>query len=175
MKKFALLITVLVCAYALPGQAQMMYQKGDLLVNTGVGLGSSVYGTVSLNGSVEYFVNEDLSVGGAIGYSGYRRNYVFNDPLRINVFYFGPRGSYHFADALDIENEALDLYVGAFVGFGITTVSYRGERFSGYSDVNDFGYDIFGGVRYQFNPKVAAYGELGFGVSILQMGVSFKL
>ena len=175
MKKLTLLTAILACLYTLPSQGQMMYEKGDILVNTGVGLGSSVYGTVSLNGSVEYFINEDLSVGGATGYSGYRRNYVFNDPLRINVFYFGPRGSYHFADALDIENEALDLYVGAFVGFGITTVSYRGERFSGYSDVNDFGYDIFGGVRYQFNPNIAAYGELGFGVSILQMGVSFKL
>ena len=175
MKKL-IIISVLFFSFAtFPSLGQTAYQSGDIIINGGVGLGSSVYGSLSLNGGVEYFINDEFSIGGAIGYSGYSRNYIFNDPLRVSVFYIGPRGSFHLSEAIGIDNEALDLYAGAFIGFGIVTVSYRGDRYRGYNDFSNFGYDIFGGARYQFNENLAAYGELGFGISVLQLGVTFRL
>lgn len=163
----------------LPSFAQSAYQQGNFIVNGGLGLGSNVYGSISLNGSAEYFVNDELSIGGGVGYSGYTRRYISNDPLRVSVFYVGPRGSFHLSNTLGVENEALDLYAGVFVGYGIVTVSYRGERYTGYNayynGYSNFGYDVFGGVRYQFNESLAAYGELGFGISVLQVGLTFGL
>ncbi|MEQ9442220.1 MAG: hypothetical protein RIG62_24475 [Cyclobacteriaceae bacterium] len=176
MKTFIVIFTFIACAFSLPSYGQTAYQHGDLMVNTGLGLGSSVYGGVSLNANVEYFINDEVSLGGGFGYSGYSRSYYFGDRLRINVFYFGPRGSYHFAKALDITNEQLDLYAGVFVGFAVVTASYGGETITGYSGTpGAFGYDFFGGARYQFNPKIGAFGELGFGISIFQFGATFKL
>jgi len=36
-------------------------------------------------------------------------------------------------------------------------------------------YSAFVGARYHFNDKFAAYGEIGYGISALELGISFKL
>lgn len=169
---FALIIVI---SFSLPSWGQAAYQKSDLLLSGGIGVGSSIYGGASINANVEYFISDEFSLGGGIGYTGYNRGfYLLGERLRINVFYFGPRGSYHLSKAFSIENEKLDLYAGAFLGIAIATASYGGETVTGYNP-GVFSYSIYGGGRYQINPKLAVYGELGLGISALQLGVSLKL
>ncbi|WKN45262.1 hypothetical protein [Tunicatimonas pelagia] len=179
MKTLITSFVVVFILAALPSFGQSAYQSGNFIINGGIGLGSSIYGTVSLNGSAEYFINDEVSIGGGIGYSGYSRGRYFGDPLRVSVIYVGPRGSFHLSNTLGIDNSALDVYAGVFVGYGIVSVSYRNERVWGanpyYNGYSNFNYDIFGGARYLFNENLAAYGELGFGISVLQLGITFSL
>lgn len=166
---------IVVCSFSLPSWGQAAYQKSDLLLSGGLGIGSSIYGGASINANVEYFISDEFSLGGGLGYTNYSMGYyLFGERLRMNVFYLGPRGSYHLSKAFSIENEKLDLYVGAFLGVAIATASYAGETVTGYGP-GMFSYSIYGGGRYQLNPKLAVYGELGLGISALQLGVSLKL
>ena len=176
MKPVQIALFFALCLFSFNAQAQA-HQTGDIFINAGIGLGTFTYGAVSLNSSIEYAITNEFSLGLALGYSGYNRNRYYSSsyPLKISVFYLGPRATYHFAELLDISNDQIDLYGGVFLGYGIVSARYRGERLSGYTGTSTFGYSVFGGMRYQFNPKVAAYGELGAGVSILQLGASFKL
>lgn len=179
MKTLIIFLVFISTFAALPSFGQSAYQSGNFIINGGIGLGSSIYGSISLNGSAEYFINDEVSIGGGIGYSGYNRGRYLGDPLRVSVIYLGPRGSFHLSNALGIENPALDLYAGVFVGYGIVSVSYRNERVWGtnayYNGYSNFNYDIFGGARYQFSESLAGYAELGFGISVLQLGITFGL
>lgn len=179
MKMRITLLIITSSLFALPSFGQSAYSTGNFIINGGIGLGSSLYGAVSLNGSAEYFISEDVSIGGGVGYSSYNRNRWLSDDLRVSVIYLGPRGSFHLSNTLGIDNPALDLYAGVFLGYGIVTVKYRGEVYRGYNNFyngySNFSYDIFGGARYQFNENLAAYGELGFGISVLQVGITFGL
>lgn len=176
MKTIISLFTfIIISTFSFSGWAQSAYQQSDLLISGGLGVGSSIYGGASINANVEYFISDEFSLGGGLGYTGYNRGYyLFGERLRINVFYFGPRGSYHLSKAFNIENEKLDLYTGAFIGVAIATASYGGETVTGYGP-SALSYSIYAGGRYQLNPKLAVYSELGLGISALQLGVSLKL
>ena len=37
------------------------------------------------------------------------------------------------------------------------------------------GYQIFIGGRYLFTDKIGVYGEIGYGISLMNLGLSFKI
>ncbi len=174
MKKIFSFIFVLSLLISSASFAQ--YEKGDKLLNVGIGLSSYYGGGLPIGASFEYGVTDDISVGAQIDYyswgynfgSGYKYKYTF---LPIAV-----RGSYHLNKVLNLNTDKVDLYGGAALGYYISSYSDN----SGYTGIYDNGYGnkvLFGihaGARYYFKPTLGAFAELGYGVSALKIGVAFK-
>ncbi len=176
MKNFPKLLCVIVMVFSAAfASAQARYDKGDLLLNAGIGLGYYYAGGVPLLVSGEWAVNDVITVGPYLGYTSYSYNWGFGGRWRYTFIDIGVRGSYHFSELFEIRNEKVDVYGGAFLGFLIS--SYSGDDFNGYNDPYSGGLrlGIHAGARYFFSEKVAGYGELGYGIAPLSLGLTFKL
>ena len=118
-----------------------------------------------------------LSFGGYIGYAAqsYKGNYYgYNVDLSISYLILGPRMAYHFPLI-----PKADTYVGAMIGYGIATMSSNVSSYSGYSasgtgGAGGFAYSIHGGIRYPFSEHIGAFAEIGYGVSVLNLGLNAK-
>jgi hypothetical protein len=174
MKKLILLGTItLLVSFA----AQAQYKKGDFLLNAGIGLGYYYAGGTSLLVSGEYAFMDKLTIGPYLAYTNWNYSYGFGYKFKYNFIDVGVRGAYHFSEMFGITNEKLDIYGGAFLGYVVSSYSQSGtSSFPTYSD--SYGgavrTGIFAGARYYFAEKVAGYGELGYGISPLAIGVTFK-
>ncbi len=158
------------------------YQPGRWVASASLGVGvNGFYGTGGsplLGVSAEYGVNENFSVGGVLGHASSKDTYVvLGETFETKYGYtiIAARGSYHLTDLVD--NERLDLYAGASLGYNKVSVT---ESARGYGDYVSVGasymlYGVHAGARYWFNDKVAGFGELGFGLSELAAGVSVRL
>jgi hypothetical protein len=150
------------------------FNKGDKLLNLGLGFNSYFNGGLPLHGSFEVGVTDEVSVGASLDYLTYRYrvggvNYGFNST------YIGGRASYHFSKLLDLNTPEFDLYGG--VAVGIRTFGWRGDAVNGLGDIydNGFYYGLFAGARYYFEKKIGVFGEVGVGYSgNARAGVSFK-
>jgi len=172
---FILALTAILSVASIASQAQAQFQKGDLLLNAGLGIGYYYAEGLSLNINGEYSITDELGIGPYFAftqydhhYAGYDYDYTFMD--------FGVRGSYHFSELFKINVKELDIYGGAFLGFVVGNYDYDGPG-NDYDDPYDGGIraGIHAGARYFFSNKFAAYGEVGIGLSPLVLGVSFKL
>ncbi len=148
--------------------ANAQYQKGDKLVNLGVGLGTYGAGGLGFGGSFEYGIHDAISVGAIAGYSG--TSYYGSS---FSVITIGARGSYHFNELLKLGNDKIDLYAGA-------GLAYRKVSWDALSGVlgNNYGGGVFPlihlGGKYYFSNNLAGYVELGSGFGTAQVGVAFK-
>lgn len=177
MKKSLKFLCVIALVFSATfASAQARYDKGDVLLNAGIGLGYYFAGGVPVLVSAEFAVNDVFSIGPYLGYTSYNYNWGFGGyRWRYTFFDIGARASYHFSELFEIRNEKVDIYGGAFLGFVIS--SYSGDEFSGYNDPYSGGVrlGIHAGARYFFSEKVAGYGELGYGIAPLSLGLTFKL
>lgn len=177
MKKIVKFLCVVAMVFSVTfASAQARYDKGDVLLNAGIGLGYYYAGGVPLLVSAEFAVSDVFSVGPYLGYTSYSHRYYFgtNYNYKYSFFDLGVRGSYHFSELFEIRNEKVDVYGGAFLGFVMS--SYSGNGYGDY-DPYDGGLrlGIHFGARYFFSDKVAGYGELGYGIAPLSLGLTFKL
>ncbi|MBV5312288.1 MAG: hypothetical protein JZU47_03270 [Prolixibacteraceae bacterium] len=185
MKLKSLFLAVLLSCGFLLANAQVV-EKGDKVVNLGLGLGSALYSGVGykgsvppLSGSLEVVIKDDLfegkgalGVGGYLGYSAYKWEYSGWGWKYSNII-IGPRGYLHY-NLID----KLDTYVGAMLGYNIATSKEFGNSIPGYDYSASSGGVIFSGfvgARYFFNDKVAGMVELGSGIAYLNIGVALKL
>lgn len=141
------------------------FGEGDIIINAGIGLGTtfSYGGSLGLpfGGSVEYGITDVIGVGGETG---------FSSGSGLSVFYIGAKGSYHFNELLNIDNEQLDLYGG--LGLFYRNFSVSGISFGISSGI----YPAFHlGGRYYFSEKFGVHAELGNTYGWLKAGVTFKL
>jgi hypothetical protein len=180
MKTKHVIITLLLILSCSLSHAQV-YREGDITLNAGIGLGSMSYGGVSFNAFGEYALTDAFAVGLAIGHSSYSENFGvvgFGDLYRFNATYFGPRASYHFTEAVGLDEDKFDLYGGAFLGYTVYSVHVGGELLGSVSGLglgtDAFAYSLFGGLRYGINENFSAFGELGIGANILQVGASYR-
>lgn len=151
------------------------FAKGDKLLNIGVGVNSYYSGGFPLGASFEVGVTDEISVGANVDYlsskySGFGFDYKFT------TIYFGARGSYHFNEILSIDNDKIDLYAGATVGFRSFTFK---DKYSGESLTGTYGSGVYLGAfiggKYFFTDNVAAFAELGaIGSTNVRLGVAFK-
>lgn len=158
--------------------------KGDKLINIGIGLlkqlpgGSSEKLTIPpIPISFEYVIRNDLfngngalGIGGFLGYTAAKQDSYYS--YKYSRLIIGARGYVHYAIV-----EKLDTYGGILLGYksDISKIDYNDnspdDKFTdGKTTLN-----IFAGCRYFFNDKIAGMAELGWGVSILCIGVSYKL
>lgn len=141
------------------------FQEGDLVLNAGIGLGTTFTfaGTLGLpfGAGVEYGVTDAIGVGGFVGYAS---------GGGLSVFYIGAKGSYHFNELLNLDNDQLDLYGGLSIYY--RNFSVTGINFGIGSGIQP-GFHI--GGRYYFSETFGAYAELGNSYGWLTAGVVFKL
>ncbi|WP_373512951.1 hypothetical protein [Persicitalea sp.] len=175
MKKLisSLFVVALISFYT-EGVMAQSYQQGDKLLNVGVGLGTYGAGGIGFGGSFEYGIHEAISVGVLGGYSG-RSNYL-GSGARWSVFTIGARGSYHFNELLNLDNDQIDLYAGLGLGYRNISWSIDGLGGSIYNNAYNGGIHFLGhiGGKYYFQPNLGIFAELGSGFGVLQAGISFK-
>ena len=174
--------------------AQNTFSQGDNNINLGIGIGSTLGGhgykstlpTLSISyerGIIDELFDDKSSLGIG-GYFGYATNkYEWPNATGKNKYGFnysyiiiGARGALHY-QLLD----KLDTYGGVFMGFNII----RHDTYGKWDDTfitqptapatgNALGWSIFVGARYYFHENIAAFAEFGYGISILQLGISLK-
>jgi hypothetical protein len=171
-KQPVLLLASLFClvSYASYGQ----FEKGDKLLNLGIGVNSYYNGGIPLSASFEVGVTDEISVGGGLDYLSYNRSASSVD-YGFSVLYLGVRGSYHFNKLFNLDVEKLDLYGGASLGY--RSFTWKDSSISGLSGTWGSGV-FFGahvGARYYFSPKLGGFLEVGAGGSgNARLGVALK-
>lgn len=179
MKKFNFPL-LLVIGLLAGTQSFAQYAKGDKLLNAGIGLSSYYGGGLPIGASFEVGVTDEISVGAQIDYYSWSYNYGYlglNDRYRYTFIPVAVRGSYHVNKLLNLNNDKVDLYGGLALGYYISSFSYNGAS-PGYVYDNSYGNRVLFGLhlggRYYFKPNLGAFAELGYGVSALKLGVTFK-
>ncbi|HEV3412554.1 MAG TPA: hypothetical protein VG101_08745 [Puia sp.] len=162
------------------------FAAGTNVISGGIGLGSSLangytYGTqgIGLSANYEHGIWEAgpgvISLGAYLGYKTFSYNYGYQGSFysyKWNYTIIGGRGAYHFT-GLNVEN--LDLYAGLMLSYD--NVSFSSSNGSPvYSGTYGSGVELtpFAGARYYFANNLGGYAELGYGVAILSIGLSYK-
>lgn len=175
MKKLSVLLGVLFLSMAVFAQ-NGAYSKGDKLLNVGIGLNSYYSGGIPVGASFEYGVTEDISVGVNVDYLSHKYKYYGYGNYKFTALYFGARGSYHFNTLLNIENEKVDVYAGAALGYR----SFKwNDSYSSEGLGNSYGsgvyLGIFAGGKYYFTDNIGAFAEVGaIGSTNVRIGAAFK-
>ncbi len=190
-KHFLIALAILAAGFSAVAQ-ESMFNKDDKVVNIGIGIGSTLYTgsyystripPVSL--SVEYGLIENLldvedlniGIGGYLGLSSSQYKYSWiggNYGWNYTYIILGGRGALHYP-----LTEKLDTYTGLMVGPNIVISSEFGDWGDGAntSSAASSGliYAYYFGARYYFKDNLAIMGELGYGISYLNLGIAFKL
>ncbi len=151
------------------------YDKGDKLLNAGVGLSSYYYGfPVGLSYETGVGIDDNITIGGQFDFNtGNYGSYYYND--RYTAFYVGARASYHVNELLKIKSEKIDLYAGVGIGFKRFRWKDSSYIYDYYGGGNIF-FNYFVGGRYYFSDKFGAFVELGYtGLSSSRVGLTLKM
>ena len=171
MKKGKLILSILLLTAA-TASVNAQSVKGKNFVNAGIGIGTfGLHGTggLPITASYEHGFTDNISAGLYVGFVG--RKYANDWKYRYKVF--GVRGSYHFNELLNVTDPKLDVYGGAAILYRSYTLKYDAEGVHNKSTGSDVTVGIHAAARYMFAEKVGAYAELGYGLSPLQLGVTF--
>jgi hypothetical protein len=185
MKK-QLLLFLLAGFLAVPGFSQNTFNKGDKVVNLGIGFGSTLYTGSFYNNrippvsaSFEVGVKDELfdeksslGIGGYMGYTGAKWAYQ-GWGWNYSSIIIGGRGALHY-QLID----KLDTYTGLMLGFNVVSAkSYgSGGLWDNYNTASSgLTYSWFLGGRYYFTEKLAGLLELGYGVAYINLGIALKL
>lgn len=176
MKKILLIIAAVI-GMATAANAQSVFKKADGMVNLGIGLNAiGGYNMVvpPLSASYEYGIldnvfsngNGSIGIGAYIGYASYK-NKAYD--LSSNHFVVGPRVALHYGFM-----NKLDTYIGLMLGY--RSVSY-GDSFKNEYKLESSGFAINAnvGARYFFTPSIGGFLEVGYGVSNINLGVTFRM
>jgi hypothetical protein len=157
--------------FSLQAQAQS-FEKGQQNFQIGVGLGSTFMvsggsGTPPISASYEFGITDKISLGAFAGYAGQKIDLGFAT-WKYTYILAAAKGAYHF----DFGVEKLDPYAGALLGYNIASVS-TSSNLPGAS-AGGVLWGAHAGARYYLTPAIGVFGELGYGISWLNVGVSFK-
>lgn len=180
-----IITTICIASIALAGFSQNAFVKDSKVINVGIGIGNTLYGSgfsgliPPISASFEYGVKDNLfndkssiGVGGYFGYSGAKMDYS-TWGYRYSSFIIGARGAFHYQFV-----DKLDTYAGLMLGYNISTVTEYGSVpgfATGASSVGGFTWSTYIGARYYFTNKIAAMAEIGYGIAYLNLGVAFKI
>jgi hypothetical protein len=179
MKKLLFISLALILLITQLTAQKSTFNKGDKVLNLGLGLGATYYGGYytsrmpSLTGSFEVCVVDGLienkgsiGVGGYVGFSSAK----YENYYKTTNFVFGARGSFHYPLV-----EKLDTYTGLLLGYNIFSYNYYDSSTPPYTgSTSGLASAWYIGARYYFNEKFSAMAELGYGVSVLTLGLGIK-
>ena len=180
MKRIVLIALLL---FACPHIYAQRFDNGDNVLSVGLGLGSSLGGRhysstpgISLqyeHGNWDAGGPGVISLGAYLGFQGFTYS-AFGYHQKLNYTIIGIRSSYHYNG---IHSEDVDVYGGLMLSYNIA--SYSNDFPSSYGYANDYGSGVgltlYIGGRYYFTDNVAAFLELGYGISFATIVASFKL
>lgn len=190
MKKL-MLMTAMIVLTGMAGFTQS-FEKGAHAINLDMGfvntpyIGTSYYEGFfpSLSVSYEYGVasvpmGSDLT--GVIGIGAYagicRSNYNFydnGDHYTINDLDVGIRGNYHF-----IFHDKLDTYAGVWIGANLTNHDWKGEweepQGIYFAHGNGLAAGAYVGARWFITDNIGVNAEVGWLISLVNIGVTFKI
>ena len=175
----AVAIAIVVSQSSLKAQS---FKTGDMVGNLGVGFGwyGFGYGTTSLPAfslSLEKGIKDianvgPLSVGGIIGIKHASYAWATSYDWSWNDIIIAARGAVHY-DLFKVQK--LDTYGGVAVGARIESESYYNLTFQKLTASHTYGlFALYIGGRYYFSDHFAAFGELGYGLGYLTLGLSYK-
>jgi hypothetical protein len=182
MKRFfsVLILLVLVSTVSF----SQTYKKGVNNLNVGIGTGlAGIYGDADfppISVGFQYGFHEKISIGGIVGYSastyGYGYGFFGNQNWEWTYTYLviGARGEYHF---VDVDVSDLDLYGGITLAYNIVSVD-EPAGWSGFGYSAETSYLLYGfhaGARYLFTPNIGIFGELGYGLGYITVGLNVRL
>ncbi len=166
----ALLAATVIAVFAPKANAQFQYHKNYLGARIGVGSLGSAF---SFGADYEYGITKPgefgsgrVGVGAILDYSHWSDGFWSYTWIPIGVM-----GYYH----LNLDNKNIDPFAGIGLGYEILNSSWSGFGFSGsaaYGSGIFFAGEI--GLRYFFQPNLAAQARLGFGASLFSVGVDYK-
>lgn len=178
MKKLILTLIVVLISANIHAQA---FENGTTVANAGIGLGTALGGLGTARPALSLSVDHGLwevggpgliSLGGYVGTTGYKyKNMDYT--AKWNYFVVGARGAYHYNGFTDLPK--LDVYGGLMLAYNIVKYSSEG---SGESLSGNYGSGLglsgFVGGRWFFSDVFGAFAELGYGVSVLNIGITYK-
>lgn len=183
IQKFLIAIVCLI--FSLNINAQTV-KKGDITIQAGVGLLSTYFLDASetlvppVQGSISYRFMDMLSVGAFAGYSEYNSTPKQNYDGSVNQYHTSSilGGVKVAAHATKIHN--WDVYGGFQLGYSKPTVTNNiivaSERRLPEPKVREeFVYSGFIGATGYITDRIGLYGEMGYGISLFNAGVSIKL
>ena len=189
MKKLLIVFALLCMTFFAGAQDNVdpIFVKGDKVANIGLGLGAGLSSyfkmsipPISLSG--EYGIADGIlekgsvGVGAYLGFASYKYEYSgwsYSYSSKTTRVYVGPRGSFHYPLV-----EKLDTYAGLSFGLRFYNWSYDNDYDDDYypnSNSTGFYSYWFVGARYYLTDNLAAMAELGYGITYLNIGISFKL
>lgn len=173
---------MLVMAISSVSMAQrVLINKGDQYAGAKLALGSVAGSSWGLVGSYEMGLQENIGVGGSIGYSGYSED--FNGGFYAgtwsytNILIMGT-GTYHI-DLL--KDEKLDTWGALNIGYNVATVSWEFTKNTfnlaepAAASAGGFVVGLSANARYKLTEQLFLSGSVGFGLGILNIGVDYKL
>ena len=182
MKNFLLKITLLLGCLGFAGSLSATgsgFHKGSFYLGGALGLGSGLgyLGGVALIANGEYAVTDNIGIGGSIGYWGYSNeinSYGYTAKYTYSIIPVIASGAYHF----NVGNPKVDLSAGVSLGYYIVNSSVE-TNVAGvnYASATGSGIalGIFGVVRYFVSDRVALRGKLGYGITVVEVGVDFRI
>ena len=189
MRKIVLM-TAMIVLIGMAGMAQV-FEKGSQAINVGIGVGNTGYFNAyysgflpSISGSYEYGIVEVpmgtemtgvVSVGGYLGGSMSKysyANWASDDYYLTTDAIIAVRGNYHF-----VFHDQFDPYAGVAFGVRLQTSKWKGSGNDpdvDYADTDPFG-GAYAGARWYFTDNFAVYAEVGWLISVVNAGVTFKI
>ncbi|MCX5754155.1 MAG: hypothetical protein NTW97_11040 [Candidatus Krumholzibacteria bacterium] len=174
MKRVALLLVIVLamCLVASTGHAQ--FEKGKSFLGPRLGIGAHGSGVV-VGGGYEYGVTDVIGIGGLVDYYTWSTTGWGIWGGKYTYVIFGAQGNYHFGKALKWDAK-IDPFAGLVLGY--ERVSWSWDRNPGHIfwEPSASGIILGGqiGIRYFVSPNLALYGQTGFGITYLKVGVDFK-
>lgn len=176
MNKQTLLVIIFFLSFSLKSQEKTTisssFKKSDNIIDLGIGL--SGYG-VPFHGAFEHFISDDISIGLTANYLQYNSIYS-TITSHWDFYYGGVKGNYHFQKLLKINNEKIDIYGGATLGYWYGIYSDNSNFSSPLTSYGNTPYLVLQvGGRYLLSKNIGGFAELGGGnLSSLTLGLSFK-
>ncbi len=171
MKKLLTLAALFVFVLGASQTFAQGYKQGDNLLNVGIGLNSYYSGGIPIGASFEHGFTDVISAGANLDYF----SHTYAVGYKFSIIYIGVRGSYHFNELLNIQNDKVDLYAG--LGLGYRNFKWSDSAFNGLAGSYGSGayFTGFVGGRYYFTDAVGGFVELGGGGSTnFRLGATFK-
>jgi hypothetical protein len=185
--RIILLIFIIFSASLFP---QIPYSPGDRIAQAGIGYGMyNITGDLStppISAGLQFVIVPEVSLGAVFAYSSTKYKWespialqylggTVIAPINVNYSYYmtGLRAEYHFV--ADTAN--FDGYVGVSGGYTFVSSSFETNMYKpyGFSEAGSYGFfGIHGGLRYYFRPNFAFFGEAGYGLSYIAVGIAYK-
>lgn len=170
MKKLSLVVALVMISAISFAQVPESYKKGQMSATAGLGL-ASVLGGTPLFLAAEYGWADQYGIGANLTYQKYTTGYY-----DVSWFYLGVGAIYHY-DLLKMSN--VDTYGRFGLGFALASASYNGpagwEAFYSEPTVGGFGYDAAVGGTYYATSNIGINAELGYGLALLKVGITYKM